>query len=305
MRLTRALYRAAYQQYTSYSTPLSRYPIGKMATSDFPTLTEDPASWHGKSLLSVTQITPAAFEMVVKVAQEMRDIVKTQGGDDRLKHKLLATTFYEASTRTSCSFQSAMMRLGGKFLHVDGQGNSSAAKKKESLEDTIRCLECYVDVVVLRHPVTGSVPNVAKATTKPLLNAGDGIGEHPTQALLDTFTIWDELKTDPKVVVFLGDLKHGRTVHSLAKLLAQLRPRSDMTLRFCSPSSLQVPDSVKDYCDSHGVKHETFEDLKEACNGAQVLYVTRVQKERFESEEAYENVKVRESCYSWCASLFF
>ena len=299
LRFTRAAYRAAssYQQYTSYYIPLSRCPTkveSRMSNiSKFPTLTEDPTSWKGQSLLSVQQITPKGFEMVVKVAQEMREIVQIDGGDDRLKHKLLATTFYEASTRTSCSFQAAMMRLGGKFLHVDGQGNSSAAKKKESLEDTIRCLECYVDVVVLRHPVTGSVPNVASACQKPLLNAGDGIGEHPTQALLDGFTIWDELKgTDPQIVVFLGDLKHGRTVHSLAKLLAQLRPNSNMILRFCSPTSLQVPEGVKDYCNTHGVKCEIYDDIKKACDGAQVLYVTRVQKERFESEQAYENVKV-------------
>jgi carbamoyl-phosphate synthase/aspartate carbamoyltransferase/dihydroorotase len=264
-----------------------------MADSDFPTLTHDMASWKGNSLLSVTQITPEGFDLVVKVAQRMRGIVKEKGGDDRLKHKILATVFYEASTRTSGSFQAAMMRLGGKFLHVDGQGNSSAAKKKESLADTIRCIECYADVVVLRHPVTGSVPKVSKSISKPLLNAGDGIGEHPTQALLDTFTIWDELKQDPKVVVFLGDLKHGRTVHSLARLLAQIRPQSDLVLRFCSPRGLEVPKKVKDYCDNHGMKHETHDDLKKACIGAQVLYVTRIQRERFESEDAYEAVKVR------------
>jgi len=213
----------------------------------FPILTEDPKSWIGQSLVSVTQITPKGFDFVIKIAQQMRDIVRSEGGDDRLKHKLLATIFYEASTRTSCSFQAAMMRLGGKFLHVDGNGNSSAAKKKESLEDTIRCLECYVDTIVLRHPLTGSVPKVVRATTKPVLNAGDGIGEHPTQALLDSFTIWDELKDDPKVVVFLGDLKHGRTVHSLAKLLSQLRPQSKLILRFCSPSSLAVPEYIIEY----------------------------------------------------------
>ena len=212
-----------------------------MSNTDFSTLTEDPSSWEGQSLLSVTQVTPAGFDLVVKVAQSMREIVKKYGGDDRLKHKVLATVFYEASTRTSGSFQAAIMRLGGKFLHVDGQGNSSAAKKKESLEDTIRCLECYVDVVVLRHPVTGSVPKASKSLKKPLLNAGDGIGEHPTQALLDSFTIWDELKTDPKIVVFLGDLKHGRTVHSLARLLCQLRPNSDLILRFCAPRGLDCP----------------------------------------------------------------
>jgi len=254
-------------------------------------LTEDPVSWNGQSLVTVTQITPKGFDLLVKVAQQMKDIVRTEGGDDRLKHKLLATVFYEASTRTSCSFQAAMMRLGGTFLHVDGQGNSSAAKKKESLSDTIRCLECYVDAIVLRHPDTGSVPQVVQSTTKPVLNAGDGIGEHPTQALLDSFTIWDELKDDPKIVVFLGDLKHGRTVHSLAKLLSQLRPQSKLILRFCSPPSLSIPESVLEYCKNNGVKYETFENVIEACLDAQVLYVTRIQKERFETDEAYETVK--------------
>jgi len=254
-------------------------------------LTEDPVSWNGQSLVTVTQITPKGFNLVVKVAQQMRDIVRTEGGDDRLKHKLLATVFYEASTRTSCSFQAAMMRLGGTFLHVDGQGNSSAAQKKETLSDTIRCLECYVDAIVLRHPETGSVPQIVQSTTKPVLNAGDGIGEHPTQALLDSFTIWDELKDDPKIVVFLGDLKHGRTVHSLAKLLSQLRPQSKLVLRFCSPLSLSIPESVLEYCKNNGVNYETFEDVIEACRDAQVLYVTRIQKERFETDEAYKTVK--------------
>jgi aspartate carbamoyltransferase len=307
---------SSYEQYTSYYIPLSRNTIiapsltetdttdtpvtmrsptsTMMINSTFlPSLTEDPTSWKGQSLVSVTQITPRGFELLVKIATQMKDIVLQEGGDDRFKHKLLATVFYEASTRTSCSFQAAMQRLGGKILHVDGQGNSSAGKKKESLEDTIRCLECYVDAVVLRHPVTGSVPAVYHSgLTKPLVNAGDGIGEHPTQALLDTFTIWDELKSDPKLVVFLGDLKHGRTVHSLAKLLAQLRPDSDLILRFCSPTSLSVPSEVLDYCDRHGVRYEQYDELTGACcEGAQVLYVTRIQKERFESEEEYNSLK--------------
>ena len=212
-----------------------------------PTLTEDPATWTNQPVVSVTQITPKGFQKIVQISQQMREIVKKNGGDDRLKHKILATIFYEASTRTSCSFQAAIMRLGGTFIHVDGQGNSSAAKKKESLEDTIKCLECYVDALVLRHPETGSVPKVSQVTNKPLLNAGDGIGEHPTQALLDSFTIWDELKLQsndvPKIVVFLGDLKHGRTVHSLAKLLVQLcsscqdKTTNKLVLRFCAPPS--------------------------------------------------------------------
>jgi aspartate carbamoyltransferase len=273
------------------------------ANNKFAILTEDPSSWQGQSLVSVTQITPAGFDMMIQVSQQMRDIVRTNGGDDRCKNKVLATVFYEASTRTSCSFQAAMLRLGGTFLHVDGQGNSSAGQKKESLEDTIRCLECYVDVVVLRHPVTGSVPTASQATLKPLLNAGDGIGEHPTQALLDCFTIWDEFQNQPpKVVTFLGDLKHGRTVHSLAKLLVQLCGSSssgggekskDLILRFCAPPSLEVPSYIVDYCQQHNIKYETYTDAKEAVTGAQVLYVTRVQKERFETEEAFDSVKVR------------
>lgn len=239
--------------------------------------------------------------------------MRTKGGDDRLKHKVLASVFYEASTRTSCSFQAAMMRLGGTFLHVDGGkgGNTSASKKGESLEDTIRCLECYTDVTVLRHPTTGSVQQVAlgDGTVKPVINAGDGVGEHPTQALLDFFTIWDELgvsldvsngdNTADKshngqlVVVLLGDLKHGRTVHSLAKLLARCALKHELVLRYCSPASLEMPSHVKEYVEQcTNVKQEEYTDMFDAVKGANVLYVTRVQKERFDSTEDYEKVKV-------------
>ncbi len=210
------------------------------------------------------------------------------------------------------------MRLGGTFLHVDGgsSGNTSASKKGESLEDTIRCLECYTDITVLRHPMTGSVQRVALGggTVKPVVNAGDGVGEHPTQALLDFFTIYDELglalvaedgaecvtKEDgkerhegPLVVVMLGDLKHGRTVHSLAKLLARSSMKHELILRYCAPKSLEMPDHVKEYVRSYSkVKQEEFSDMKEAVQGANVLYVTRIQKERFENAADYEKVKV-------------
>jgi aspartate carbamoyltransferase catalytic subunit len=203
-----------------------------------------------------------------------------------------------------------MLRLGGKVLHVDaGKGGNSSSSKGESLDDTIRCLECYTDVTVLRHPVKGSVPSVALGggTTKPVINAGDGTGEHPTQALLDMFTVWDELGLSvgedstsgekkhegPLVVVMLGDLKHGRTVHSLAMLLARSKLGHELILRYCSPASLAMPDYVKEYCAGYdGVRQEECDDLKEAVKGAHVLYVTRVQKERFENAESYEEVKV-------------
>lgn len=142
------------------------------------TLTSDPKSWHNSHLVSVTQISTSGLLLLLNTARSMRSLVRTTGGDDRLRHRILASVFYEASTRTSCSFQAAMMRLGGTYLHVDGGagGNTSASKKGETLEDTIRCLECYADVTVLRHPTTGSVQRVAlgSGTVKPVINAGDG-----------------------------------------------------------------------------------------------------------------------------------
>lgn len=131
-------------------------------------LTDEPSSWTGASVLSVNQITPSGLQLLFTVSQEMRTLVRTAGGDGRLQHKLVSTVFYEASTRTACSFQAAMQRLGGNFIHVDGKGNSSAAKKGETLEDTIRCLECYTDVTILRHPVQGSVGRVMEVATKPV-----------------------------------------------------------------------------------------------------------------------------------------
>jgi len=274
-----------------------------MTTSEnanLPHLTENLSSWKGSSLLSVTQISPPGLHLLFEVAEEMRQIVRDKGGDDRLAHRVLGTVFYEASTRTSCSFQAAVMRLGGKFIHVDGQGNSSANKKGETLEDTIRCLECYTDATVLRHPVHGSVGKVIDMAAKPVLNAGDGVGEHPTQALLDVFTIQDELKIDMKnvtnkpelTVVMLGDLKNGRTVHSLSKLLAQSGMASKLTLRYCSPESLEMPQSVQDFVAGYpAVQQQVISSLAEAVKDADVLYVTRVQRERFESDDDYARVK--------------
>lgn len=291
------------------------------------TLTGSPTTWsESPGVISVTQINPDGLSLLFSTAQQMRTLVRENGGgDDRLRNKILATVFYEASTRTSCSFQAAMMRLGGKVLHIDGSssGNSSAGKKGETLSDTLKCLECYSDVIVLRHPQIGAARNVVQKDTlkKPLLNAGDGAGEHPTQALLDLFTIYDELKipfsspTPPPPqsivdtsesasehlnIVLLGDLKHGRTVHSLAKLLARCVASPKMksiTLRYCSPTSLQMPDQVKNYVKNYPNtiirEQEDYTDLKEAIKGANILYVTRVQKERFQNLEDYEAVKVR------------
>jgi len=193
-----------------------------------------------------------------------------------------------------------MLRLGGTFLHVDSL--SSSTKKGESVADTVRCLESYCDVIVLRHWSAESMRALAAtgARDKPLVNAG--IGEHPTQALLDFFTIRDELGLDGTVreelnVVMVGDLKHGRTVHSLGMLLARseglgLNSKMRINLRYCSPDSLKMPDDIKEEigkCDT--VTQEDYTDLKKAIQGANVLYVTRIQRERFESEEHYKKVE--------------
>lgn len=279
-------------------------------------LTSDPATWMGQSLISVTQLTTPGLELLVQAAAEMRTLVKNHGGDDRLKHKILATIFYEASTRTSCSFQTAMLRLGGQVMHVDASaGGNTSSKKGETVSDTVKCLQCYTDVTVMRHPTQGTVVNTAldSIITKPVINAGDGVGEHPTQALLDLFTIIDEIgilqddnvlnnepSTEPLIVVLLGDLKHGRTVHSLAKLLARAQReffKRPLVLRYCSPEVLKMPSYIQEYIDEvstiagSDITQEIYTNVYDAMKNSDVLYQTRVQKERFNSPVEYANVK--------------
>ncbi len=164
--------------------------------------------------LTVRGLSMSFVEKALELASEMKNLVLTKGGDERLKFKVLASLFYEPSTRTNCSFQAAMLRLGGSVICVNEETSSS--KKGESLQDTIQTLCCYTDIVVMRHHEKGSVGFAASVATKPVINAGDGTGEHPTQALLDVYTIMDELGRvggatveNPMVVTFLGDLKNG------------------------------------------------------------------------------------------------
>ncbi|KAJ0403027.1 hypothetical protein P43SY_009568 [Pythium insidiosum] len=244
--------------------------------------------WVGQNILSVEQFGVDSAKRVLRVADEMKAMVKRDGSSDLLKGKLLANIFYEPSTRTSCSFQSAMLRLGGLVVSVNE--SSSSVKKGETLSDTIKCLSCYADVLVLRHPVKGSAAIAAAATEKPVLNAGDGVGEHPTQALLDLYTITSEMGTADlrgKVVTMVGDLKNGRTVHSLSKLLAHF----GVTLNYVSPASLQMPRYIVEELAAKGVSQHETSDLESVVNQSDVLYVTRVQKERFESEDEYNAVK--------------
>jgi len=246
------------------------------------------APWYGKDILSVKQFNRADLEYIFGVAHEMRGMVERVGTFDLLKGKILANLFYEPSTRTSSSFTAAMERLGGSVIPIN-EVKYSSVSKGESLPDTIRTLECYADVIVLRHPEVGSAAIAAKAARKPVLNAGDGVGEHPTQALLDLFTIFEELgagEVDGLTVTLLGDLKYGRTVHSLARLLTLF----DVKLNYVSPDILRMPMDVIDEVASKGIPQTEFGSLDKCLPETDVLYVTRVQKERFENPADYEKV---------------
>ena len=247
------------------------------------------APWYGKDIISVKQFGRSDLEYVFGVAHEMRGMVERVGTFDLLKGKILANLFYEPSTRTSSSFTAAMERLGGSVIPIN-EVKYSSVSKGESLPDTIRTLECYADVIVLRHPETGSAAIAAKAARKPVINAGDGVGEHPTQALLDTFTIFEELSAgsvDGMTVTMLGDLKYGRTVHSLARLLSLF----NVKIKYVSPDILRMPREVMDEVGAKGIPQAEFSSLTEVLPETDVLYVTRVQKERFEDPAEYEKVK--------------
>jgi aspartate carbamoyltransferase len=217
----------------------------------------------------------------------MREMVARIGTFDLLKGKILASLFYEPSTRTSSSFTAAMERLGGSVIPIN-EVTYSSVSKGESLPDTVRTLECYADVIVLRHPEVGASALAAQYARKPVINAGDGIGEHPTQALLDLFTIVEELgEVDGLTITLLGDLKYGRTVHSLARLLSLY----DVRLNYVSPEILRMPGEIIGEIDARGVHQAQHDVLEPVLPETDVLYVTRVQKERFTDLDEYESVR--------------
>lgn len=249
---------------------------------------QQTAPWYGKNILSVRQFTRNDLEYIFSVAHEMRVMVERIGTFDLLKGKILANLFYEPSTRTFASFMAAMQRLGGAVIPISEVRYSSVAKG-ESLPDTVRTLAAYADVIVLRHPEVGSSALAAEFAGKPVINAGDGVGEHPTQALLDVFTIREELgRLDNLTVTMLGDLKYGRTVHSLARLLTRF---NQTRLNYVSPEILRMPREVIDEVGEKKLPQKEYLTLEEVLPKTDVLYVTRVQRERFDNLEDYEKVK--------------
>jgi aspartate carbamoyltransferase catalytic subunit len=243
---------------------------------------------NGQDILSVSQFDRDRLNYIFTRAREMREMVQLVGGTDLLKGRVLACLFYEPSTRTSASFIAAMERLGGSVIPITQGVQYSSVSKGESLADTVRTLEQYADVIVLRHPEIGSAKLAADYASAPIINAGDGPGEHPTQALLDLFTIREELgRINGLKVAMVGDLRYGRTVHSLTKLLIQY----DVSLRFVSPEILRLPLTIMNQVIDSGVPVRETHDVADVIETADVLYVTRVQKERFSDLSQYEEVK--------------
>ncbi len=243
--------------------------------------------FYGKDILSVSQFDKTNLDYIFGVAHEMRVLVERFGSADLLQGKILSNLFYEPSTRTSSSFMAAMLRLGGQVIPINNVQYSSVTKG-ESLPDTVRTLESYSDVIVIRHPEVGSAEIAARYAQVPIINAGDGIGEHPTQALLDMFTILEDLQTlNGLRVAMVGDLKFGRTVHSLTKLLSNY----NVELSFVSPPILQMPSDVLDVVKQRKIPFTITESAHDVISDVDVLYVTRVQKERFADLAEYERLK--------------
>ena len=250
-----------------------------------PSLVPHPA-FARQDILSVKQFTRDDLHALFNLASEMRTQVERHGSVDTLRGRVLCTLFYEPSTRTSASFETAMKRCGGEVVQVTA--SASSVLKGESLQDTIRTVGCYADAIVLRHPEVGSAKLASKCSPVPIVNAGDGIGEHPSQSLLDVFCIREELgSVNGITITLIGDLKNGRTVHSLVKLLSLY----DVSLNFVSPPSLAMPDYVKQEASRANIPWKEYTNLDECIAQSDVLYVTRVQKERFESLAEYEAVK--------------
>jgi aspartate carbamoyltransferase catalytic subunit len=241
-----------------------------------------------KHLVSTKQLTRADTEEILRVSHEMEKALK-KGKTDLLKGKILAALFYEPSTRTRLSFESAMLRLGGDILTAEGIQFSSLYKG-ETIEDTMEMVGQYADIIAMRHPEQGSADKAAAASKVPFINAGDGPGQHPTQALLDLFTIEKECKrVDGIKIAMVGDLRFGRTVHSLSYLLGLYK---DIQFTLISPKELTMPEKVTTFFKEKKIAFTESDDIVDGLD-CDVLYMTRVQQERFTDKSEYERLKLK------------
>ena len=242
--------------------------------------------FKNRDVISVKDFSKKEINDILSYAKKMVPYAKGEKHTNILKEKILSSLFFEPSTRTRLSFESAMHRLGGSVIGF-ADPSATSQKKGESLADSIRMADSYSDAIVIRHPQEGAARLSAEFAESPVLNAGDGAGQHPTQCLLDLFTIITEKKKiKGNKVVLLGDLKYGRTVHSLAYALSLFGAE----LTFVSPQSLKMPKEVINECKDFGVEPSSTSNLEGAIKDADVLYATRIQKERFPDAEEYNRV---------------
>ncbi|GAI83872.1 unnamed protein product [marine sediment metagenome] len=241
-----------------------------------------------RNLISIHDFDREQIDEILDVAAKMESVSIKRSKD--LESKIMAVLFFEPSTRTRLSFESAMLRLGGSILGFAEAGTSSAGGKGETLADTIRTVERYADIIVIRHPLDGSARVAAEFSSIPVINAGSGSEEHPTQALLDLYSIKKlKGKIDGLTISLCGDLKYGRTVHSLGMGLSHY----DVKIKLAAPEQLRMKPAIVDEMKKAGVEVEQVDDVKDAIEDVDVVYLTRIQKERFPDVREYDKVKGR------------
>lgn len=239
-----------------------------------------------RNLINITDLSVEEIDQLIEVADDI--VANHSDYEDICAHKKLATLFFEPSTRTRLSFEAAMLELGGSVLGFSS-ANSSSAAKGESVSDTIQTVGCYADIIAMRHPKEGAPIVGAQRTTVPIINAGDGGHFHPTQTLTDLLTIKRKKGRFNNLTIGLcGDLKFGRTVHSLIEAMLRYE---NVSFVLISPKELQVPDYIKEKMDKANAKWKEVEKLEDAMSELDILYMTRVQKERFFNEEDYIRLK--------------
>lgn len=244
-------------------------------------------AFNQKNIISIRDFDKKDIEYILKIAEDMEPIARSEKKSNILSGKLLGMLFYEPSTRTRLSFEAAMKRLGGSTIGFSEAGTSSVTKG-ENLNDTVRIVGEYSDALVIRHNMEGTARYAANIVDVPVINAGDGAGQHPTQTLLDLYTMKRVLgKIDDLHIALVGDLKYGRTVHSLAYALAMF----DVDVSFVSPKELKMPLEILHDLGKSGVEVYETEDIHDVLDKTDVLYVTRIQKERFPDPAEYSKIK--------------
>jgi aspartate carbamoyltransferase catalytic subunit len=236
-----------------------------------------------KNIISIADLSRSELELILQTAHSLKQTPQPE----LLKDKVIASCFFEASTRTRLSFETAVQRLGGSVIGFDSGGNTSLAQKGETLADSVKVISSYSDAFFMRHPQEGAARLASEFSAVPVINGGDGANQHPTQTLLDLFTIYETQETlDNLNIAFVGDLKYGRTVHSLAQALSLFNCK----FYFIAPDALAMPDYILEELDDKNISYSLHQSIEEVIDSLDILYMTRVQKERFDETE-YQHMK--------------